>query len=169
MHCAGAFCVYGPPMTTSKRRYTDAQRADLIVMLISEGYPDKKGALSKVALHANVPAPTLHRWFREKQNPPPSKLVSEKAFDLKNALQAELQGILSVMPNARDKADYGDLSRALGIITDKLLLLDKQPTERIAVEHSGQVTVEERRKAIHDILERDTNLRRFTGLSASDD
>jgi transposase-like protein len=156
-------------MTTSNRRYSDQQRADLVVMLMSEGYPEKKGALQKVSAYAHVPSSTLHRWFREKNNPPPAKLVSEKAFDLKEALQAELQAVLSTMPDAREEATYGDLSRALGIITDKLLLLDKQPTERIAVEHSGHLSIEERRKAIHDRLANSPELRRFTGLSTPDD
>lgn len=156
------------PMT-SKRRYTDQQRADLVVMLLSEGYPDKKGALQKVADYSKVPAATLHRWFREKNNPPPSKLVSEKAFDLKQALQEELQAILDTMPEAREEASYGDLSRALGIVTDKLLLLDKQPTERIAVEHSGHVSIDERRQRIHDLLRHDDGLRRFAGTPPADD
>lgn len=153
----------------SKHRYTDQQRADLVVMLQSEGYPDKKGALQKVANYSKVPMATLHRWFHEKNNPPPSKLVNEKAFDLKEALQAELQAILDTMPGARDEANYGDLSRALGIITDKLLLLDKQPTERIAVEHSGQISIDERRKRINELLNQDGDLRRFVGASPTDD
>jgi hypothetical protein len=153
----------------SKHRYTDQQRADLVVMLQSEGYPDKKGALQKVSNYSNVPMATLHRWFHEKQNPPPSKLVSEKAFDLKEALQTELQAILEAMPDARSEAPYADLSRALGIVADKLLLLQNKPTERIAVEHSGQISIDERRQRIQHLLNQDDSLRRFIGASSPDD
>jgi transposase-like protein len=152
-----------------RRRYTDEERATLVAMLIAEGYPDKKGALSKVATYAQLPPSTLQRWFHGTNNPPPTQLANEKVFDLKEALQTELQAILKTMPSARADAEYGDLSRALGIITDKLLLLDKQPTERIAVEHSGQISIDERRQRINELLNQDGNLRRFIGASATDD
>lgn len=152
-----------------RRRYTDQQRADLVVMLISEGYPDKKGALQKVADYAKMPAPTLHRWFHEKNNPAPSELVNEKAFDLRAAIQQELAGIFATMPSARKDAEYGDLSRAAGILTDKMLLLDGKATEHVKHEHSGQLTIDERRQRITDILNADRELRRATGLSATDD
>jgi hypothetical protein len=96
-------------------------------------------------------------------------LVSEKAFDLKEALQTELQAILEAMPDARSEAPYADLSRALGIVADKLLLLQNKPTERIAVEHSGQISIDERRQRIQHLLNQDDSLRRFIGASSPDD
>lgn len=145
--------------TTKRRRYSDEERATLVAMLISEGYPDKKGALQKVAEYAKVPHPTLHRWFKEKQNPPPSELVREKAFDLRKALQEELEAIFSVLPDARAEAEYKDLTRALGIITDKIFLLDGKATQRIELTWQDDAIAMIQRGE----LDRDTALEVFDG------
>lgn len=113
-----------------RRQYTDKERASLVVMLQSEGYPTKKGALAKVSKYSKVPGATLHRWFHEKNNPAPSEDVNEKKFDLRQALQEELEAIIQALPAARGVAEYKDLARALGIITDKIFLLDGKPTAR---------------------------------------
>lgn len=125
-------------MAKKRRRYTDKERASLVVMLQSEGYPHKKGALQKVADYANVPAPTLHRWFHEKSNPAHSEDVNEKEFDLRAALQTELEGIFHALPGQRETAEYKDLVRGLGIVIDKILLLDGKATQRIAVTYEDK-------------------------------
>ena len=123
---------------TKRKQYTDAQRADLVVMLESEGYPGKKGALAKVSKYSKVPAPTLHRWFHEKNNPAPSELVNERAFDLRQALQTELESIFGALPASRGIAEYKDLVRGLGIVIDKILLLDGKATQRIALTYEDK-------------------------------
>lgn len=111
-----------------RKRYDDKFRASAVIMLEAQGYPNVEGALMKVAEYLNVPHPTLHRWYHEKQNPAPSELVQEKRIDFTQAIRAEIQGVLGDMPNARQDAGYKDLTTALGILIDKLQLLEGKPT-----------------------------------------
>lgn len=109
--------------------YDDKFRASAVVMLKSQGYPEMKGALAFVAKHLKVPAMTLSRWFHAANNPPPHELVTEKAFDMRAAIQAELQAIVKTMPTARADATYSQLGTVWGILFDKARLLDGLPTE----------------------------------------
>lgn len=153
----------------TRRRYTDEERASLMVMLQSEGYPGKVGALQKVAEYAAISPDVLRRWWKGTQNPPPDKLVVHKKIDLKEAINEELTAIFKEMKSARSSADYRELGTVAGILFDKKQLLEDKPTERIAHEHSGQLTIDERRQRIAALLNEDTDLRRFIGLSATDD
>lgn len=155
----------------SKRRYTDEERASLLAMLESEGYPDTKGALSKVATYAKMPPSTLLLWWQGKRNPPPSDLQNIKKVELADLFeQAARKYLEHGMKDAIvDDVAGKDAMTAAAIAADKAALLRNKPTERIAVEHSGQISIDERRRAIRDLLEHDAGLRRFTGLSATDD
>ncbi len=120
--------------TKRKRpRYDDKFRASAVVMLKSQGYPATEGALTFVAKHLKVPAMTLSRWFRAAQNPPPNELVTEKEFDMRTAIQAEMQAIVKAFPNARADAPYRELGTVYGILFDKARLLDGLPTAIVAV------------------------------------
>jgi len=145
-----------------RKRYDDKFRASAVVMLEAAGYPDQKGALQRVADRLKVPPSTLHRWFKGKNNPPPSELVTEKKGELKNLIRDEVYSILGDMPEAREFASYRDLGTVAGILLDKLQLLENKPTER--VEHTGNLTVEERANRITGLLDaaRDRRTRRAT-------
>jgi transposase-like protein len=138
----------------TRRRYTDEERADLMVMLQSQGYPDKLGALKKVAEYAGIQPNVLRRWWQAKQNPPPNKLVTRKKIDLREAIDKELGEIFVGMKTKREDASYRDLGTVAGILFDKKQLIDNKPTERIAHEHSGNLTVTERRERINELLDR---------------
>lgn len=140
-------------------------------MLESEGYPDKKGALEKVSKYANVPHPTLHRWFHEKQNPPPSEMVQIKKIELADLFEQVARKYLEHGLNTGVMDDVGgkDAITAAAIAADKMNLLRNKPTEHIAIDHSGQLTIDERRKHINELLNQDGNLRRFIGASPADD
>ena len=84
-----------------RKRYTDEFRANIVLMLEAAGYPNKKGALMEVSNASGVPHPTISRWARNVQNPPPDKLVHEKKVELKDLLEAELRAIYEEMPTAR--------------------------------------------------------------------
>jgi hypothetical protein len=138
---------------SKRKRYDDKFRAGAVVMLQAQGYPDTKGALTKVANHLHVPAMTISRWFRAAQNPPPHDLVTEKELDLVALLKTELTQIFTAFPTARPDASFKDLATAAGIMIDKLQLLENKPTER--VDHTGNVglTIEERASRIAAILD----------------
>lgn len=113
-----------------RKRYSDKFRASAVVMLEGAGYPDEKGALTRISEHLSVPQATLHRWFHEKQNPPPSELVNEKKDELANLLDAEIRNALMEMNTARETATYRDLGTVLGILVDKKQLITGKPTSR---------------------------------------
>ncbi len=135
-----------------QNRYTDDQRAAAILMLESEGWPERKGALQRVADYLEIPAVTISRWARGKQNPPPDQLVARKRLNLKREIRNELLAIFPELAKARPDASYRDLGTIAAILIDKLQLLENKPTERVA--HDVSVTDEERASRITQLLER---------------
>src|SRR5688572_29176111 len=136
----------------TRKRYTDEERASLIVMLQAAGYPDKIGALKEVSDYSGVNVRVLRRWWLGTQNPPPDKLVRHKKLDMKKAIDDELSSIFTAMKTARADATYRDLGVVAGIMMDKQQLLNDKPTERI--EHTGTLTVDERRARVAELLDR---------------
>jgi transposase-like protein len=118
-----------------RKRYDDEFRASAIVMLEAAGYPNTPGALAKVASHLKMPAPTLHRWFHEKNNPAPSELVNIKKGDMANALEEVAWKLLDSMADSEAIADAPLQQRATayGIAIDKMRLLRGLPTEIVAL------------------------------------
>lgn len=112
-----------------RKQYDDEFRASAVLMLEAQGYPTKKGALTAVANHLNVPARTLSRWFNREQNPPPDRIVSEKRGELVERLESVAHQILDVLPESLDEASTQQLATALGILLDKRQLLSNKPTE----------------------------------------
>lgn len=116
-------------MAKNQRRYTDEERASLVVMLQAEGYPDKLGALKKVAEYAGMHENVLRRWWKGTQNPPPTTSVSHKKIDLSSAINDELIAIFTEMKTKREEADYRALGTVAGILFDKKQLLEGKPTQ----------------------------------------
>jgi len=98
----------------ARKRYDDKFRANAVIMLEAAGWPDEKGALTRVANHLKIPLTTLSRWAQEHRNPPPTEVVTEKKGDLVALLKSEAEAIFGDMPNARLDASYRDLAVALG-------------------------------------------------------
>lgn len=121
-------------MAKNQRKYSDEERASLIVMLQSEGYPVKPGALKKVAAYAQVHENVLRRWWQGKFNPPPTTSVARKKIDLSKALREELAGIFGQMALKREEATYRDLTIAAGIMVEKLQLVEGKPTQNVNLE-----------------------------------
>lgn len=129
-------------MAGKRPRYDDAYRASAVLMLQADGYPNKLGALTRVAKHLSIPERTLRRWYKAQQNPPPDNVVRMKKGELTALLRKEIYAILGEMDRKRDEADYRELATALGIAVDKLQLLAGEPTEnarqRIVIEYDDQ-------------------------------
>lgn len=123
-----------------RHRYDDKFRASAVVALEAAGYPNSKGALAQVAKLLDVPAMTISRWFKDRNNPPPTEIVTEKRIDLLEMINTELEAIFGVLPNARSSAAYKDLMTGAGILIDKRQLLTGEPTEnakaRIIIEYA---------------------------------
>ena len=122
-------------MTKHKRpRYTDEFRANAILMLLAQGWPDKKGAQSTVAKHLGVPRPTLVRWAKREQNPPPDEIVHIKRQDMVQRLEYLRHLLLDEAQNAIEDAPLNHLLTGYGILTDKQRLITGQSTENQAVQ-----------------------------------
>jgi transposase-like protein len=149
-------------------RYSDEFRAQAILMLEANGWPERKGALTSTAKHLGLKHPTLSRWARKKQNPPPNELVQEKRFDLIEAIRSELRAIFGELPNARPDADYKELATSAAILIDKLQLLTGEATDRTEVLYA-ELTVKERVDRVTDLFERarDRRTRLHPGQSAT--
>lgn len=119
-------------------------------MLEANGYPDDEYALSKTASYLNIPRMTLYRWYKHKQNPPPITLVTESKSDLADLIENEIRGILGDMLDARLDADYREMGTVLGILFDKLQLLNNKPTESVLIEYTDS----ERVAGVAALLER---------------
>jgi transposase-like protein len=112
-----------------KRTYDDKFRASAVIMLQAQGYPDTKGALQAVARNLGVATSTLQGWFNKTSNPPPPNIRREKEIDFVAAIKSELAEVLNLLPDKRDEATYRELVTAVGILTDKMRLLDGESTE----------------------------------------
>ena len=110
------------------KHYSDDDKAVALAYLRAAGYPDRDGALTDAARHTGISGQQLRRWFRGENSPPNDNIVTQKEFELHTALSAELEHILDAMGNVREDASYKDLATALGIITDKVRLLEGKPT-----------------------------------------
>lgn len=131
-------------------RYTDKFRANSVVMLEANGYPDDEYALSKTASYLNIPRMTLYRWYKRRNAAPPIELVTDRKKDLSALLENEIRGILDEMLDARQDADYREMGTVLGILFDKLQLLNNKPTESLLIEYTDS----ERVAGVAALLER---------------
>jgi len=140
----------------AKPRYSDDFVSGAILMVEAEGYPERKGALAKVAAHLRIPERTLRRWVNRENHPTPDTVVYRKKLDMREALRGEISAILQEMTKARGDASYRDLGTVLGIIFDKLQLMNGDSTantnQRIVIEYADDedivtqaATVAERR------------------------
>lgn len=121
-------------MAKNQRRYNDEERASFVVMLEAAGYPNTPGALKRVAANAGVHENVLRRWWKGTSNPAPTTIVSRKKVDLSKAIRNELALIFDRMNVTRDEATYRDVTIAMGILVEKLQLIEGKPTQNVNLE-----------------------------------
>lgn len=115
----------------TRNQYSDEFRASAVLLLESEGYPDERGAITRVSDHLHVPRSTLKGWFNKANNPEPAQIRQIKKAEIVDLLRAEIYAALDEMKNSREFASYKDLATSFGIFIDKLQLLSGEPTQRI--------------------------------------
>ncbi len=128
------------PKKRKRKNYNDKFRANAVLLLEGAGYPDKKGALTRVSNNVGVPLRTLSRWFNGENNPPPDKVVNEKRPELIDLIRSEIYKVLDTLPKERDDADYRTLVTGLAILIDKLQLLEGKATERVELMNEHERT-----------------------------
>ena len=116
-----------------RKQYTDEFRASAVLMLASQGWPDRKGSLTKVANHLSIHPRTLSRWANGENNPPPDKVVNSKKRDMLSEIESLQYLILGEMHNAVEDAPLNQLATSYGILTDKHRLLSGESTDNNAV------------------------------------
>lgn len=113
-----------------RKTYSDKFKAGAIVMLQSEGYPDKPYALEMVAQRVGVPGRTLRRWFNGEHGQPPVDVVTESKKQLTDLFEDEIRAIMDSLPGVRDEASYKDRVTGAAILVDKIQLLTGGATTR---------------------------------------
>ena len=136
-------------------RYSDEYRASAVIMLQAAGYPERRGALMETANHLGVSHSLIRRWYQHAQNPPPSKMVQIKNEDIVRMLKEQLQRAVQEAPNALPDAPYFDIMRSIGILIDKLQLLEGEATERLVIQLSDSDRSEQIATILNSARERE--------------
>jgi hypothetical protein len=85
--------------------------------------------MSHVSKQLKVPFNTLKLWFNEGGKQPPREVLETERETIIGLLDSEARSVLEAMKNKRDGADYKSMGVVLGILLDKLQLLEGKPTE----------------------------------------
>ena len=115
----------------TRNQYSDEFRATAVLMLESQGYPDRDGSLSAVAKHLGLPLSTLRGWFIKTRNPEPAQVRNIKKAEIVDLIREEIRSALDAFENTREFASYRDIGTVFGILVDKLQLLEGKPTARV--------------------------------------
>ena len=112
------------------QHYSDDDKASALAALAANG-----NNIARTARETGVKESTLRKWAKGKVKPLPAQKCEEKVADLKTGLRSIAAGLVGL---ALSKVDEGDASlldvlKGLGIVVDKLQLLEGKPTERTAV------------------------------------
>lgn len=154
----------------ARKRYTDEERAGLVVMLQGEGYPETLGALSKVATYSGVPKRTLRRWFKGTNGQPPDKVVRLKKEDLAD----KFENIAYVMLDHAGGTDVieemkgKDAVMSAAIATDKMRLLRGLPTEIVSIIPDFIQAIENMGQSPRDVMDRIIQRSNQTQLESDD-
>ena len=84
-----------------RRTYTDKFKAGAVVMVESEGYPNDKYALGRVASKLNINKRTLRRWVENDTGAPSDEIVTQEKNGIIDLIDAEIEAAFKEMPNAR--------------------------------------------------------------------
>jgi len=126
----------------SRNQYSDDYRATALLLLEGQGYPDAQGALQSVADHLSIPRSTLRGWWTREHNPVPAQVRHIKKREIVDLIREEIYKALESLDNTRDFASYKDTTTSIGILVDKLQLLEGKPTERVAHEDFRSEAIE---------------------------
>ena len=153
----------------NRKRYTDEERANLVVMLEAQRYPEHKGSLAYVSKYSGVPPSTLRGWFKARNNPPPAELRGKKKEDLATKFENVAYDMLNQASDPEVIAEMGgkDAVIAAATATDKMRLLRGLPTEIVQILPNFIEAVEKLGQSPQDVMKRiieranDTNEQRL--------
>jgi hypothetical protein len=140
------------------QKYSDEQQAMFIVQLEVSGYPDNEHAPLEVSKQKGAPsARTLKRWWKIRTRPEVDKVVRDKKKDLVTALKDLLRLHIDAASEAVvGHEDLRALDTGIGILVDKLQLLDNKPTTIVKLQQAieeGKVTAAQVRERYPSLAE----------------
>lgn len=142
------------------QKYTDEQQAAFILQLEVSGYPDNEHAPLEVSKQRGAPSSrTLRRWWKIRSKPEVDKVVQHQKRDMVAALKELLFLHIDAASDAVvGHEDLRALDTGIGILVDKLQLLDNKPTAILKLQQaleSGAIRpeqVKERYPSLSDQL-----------------
>lgn len=142
-----------------RRRYSDSDKANALAALDANG-----GNLYKTAKHLGLSISTLQSWanISEDKAARLEPLRNRKRKELQEVLRDLAYQITSVIPEKLGEANLQQTSVSLGIVLEKMQLLEGKATER--VEHS--ITEQERVERLNALF--DAARTRRDGSASSD-
>ncbi|QEL15134.1 transposase [Limnoglobus roseus] len=102
-----------------RRRYSDDFRATAIAGLAANG-----GNVERTARALSIPAKTLEQWAKGSRNPVSAQLSGQKKLDLAEAMEQFAHNLMGVSLEKVKNLNIKDLGVTLGIVVDKLLVLN---------------------------------------------
>ena len=113
------------------RKIPDDEKAMWLLQMEVLGYPDNENGPYQITKQKNAPsAITLRRWWKIKDSPSIDNLVKHKKRDFVEELK-ELLGlhIDAAKEAVKGHEDIRAIDTGIGIIVDKLQLLQGEPTD----------------------------------------
>lgn len=130
------------------RQYTKEERAAAVAFAFeAEGYPEQRGALKKTAKRLGVSKKSLELWQRDAEACPPD-LVEQSRRSIRELIEDELVSILQEMGSKKEKASFGQLATAFGILYDKRHIERGGSDKRVDV----NVTVNDARSKLESLI-----------------
>ncbi len=128
------------------RQYTDAQKADAVLLVEAAGYPNRPGAILSVAQRIKIPESTLRTWVQRTHGAPPAELCDKKKEDLTELLKKAAHALVGHLIEIADMGDVRETATAVGIVIDKLQLLTGEPTantnQRIIIDYVEDIVTQ---------------------------
>lgn len=123
---------------TSKRRYSDDDRANALAALAANG-----GNVSRTARQLGIPVRTLAAWARGERHEEAAEMCQEKKGLLVDRLKEIAWRLAEAIDNpARlQRASLSQVATAFGIVTDKIRLLEGQATAINENRHDHRFTL----------------------------
>lgn len=108
------------------KKYSERQKAKLMAYAISTGFPNRRGSKLHASIICGIDRKTVKKWYKQVD----IELLEFEIMKLKELLDKELTQVFTEMETKRKDSSYRDLTVALGIISDKLILLEGGATSR---------------------------------------
>jgi len=108
------------------KKYSERDKARIMAYAISVGFPQKRGSKLYASIVCGIDRKTVKKWYKQVD----IELLEFEIMKLKELLDNELNQVFTEMETKRKDSSYRDLTVALGIISDKLILLEGGATSR---------------------------------------